>query len=723
MFSGDARADVVVIGAGMAGVMTAWRLAQAGTSVVLLEKNHLATGDTGFTTAFVTRVPDAMLHDIVARHGQEFLQRLFRATREAQDELRRLVKHESIACDWVDCASYDCTYQKHDLVHRQEWEAAKNAEPGVRLLSGDDARAVGESIVSAIRFEGEAFFDVRKFIFGLLERSGARKIKIFEESAALEVSVTQAGVTVVTKHGSVVAQRAVVTTGFPRPSFPEFRTLLTQKTTFALAARFAGQPPFSSDLFWDTQRPYNYYRHRDANSIIIGGADHELGAVRGAKGKEHDALLAFLQRHFPRPYTVTNAWSGSLFETADGLPYIAEHPRYPRKLYVATGFNGNGMVIGALAGMILADLATGRTNVHAKLFDFSRTGATIGAMETATPVNVPVQHEPAARSGLWRWMATLVYVSVLVLPGYVFFSQRGGLSFLQGLDFKTFNLAIFPLVGLYAFTLLWSQFVIGAARSVLRTVVHPKIITFHRRQGVLIFLLAWLHPTLRFFGIGLDQYFKSWNVAPSLVPYLWLGYVQLFLLMLTAGTALLRKLPWLKTRWHTIHYLNYGVFVLVWIHSWFLGSDVRSTNLRYLWWFFAVTALAATAVRIRQAMLKRKTQNGEARSERSRAEHGAQFVPIATIDQFKDRSMVCATVNGKPLALFKVGEQYFCLDNTCSHAGGPLCEGVLEGTVVECPLHASRFDVTTGAVAAGPAHEPQRTYTVRLNGSQIEVAV
>ncbi|MBI4090210.1 MAG: Rieske 2Fe-2S domain-containing protein, partial [Candidatus Kerfeldbacteria bacterium] len=278
-------------------------------------------------------------------------------------------------------------------------------------------------------------------------------------------------------------------------------------------------------------------------------------------------------------------------------------------------------------------------------------------------------------------------------------------------------------VGLYAFTLLWLQFVIGAARSVLRTVVHPAIITWHRRQGILIFLLAWLHPTLRFFGVGLDQYFKSWGVDPSLVPYLWLGYLQLFLLTLTASTALLRKLPWLKTRWHTIHYLNYAVFVMVWIHGWFLGSDVRTTNLRYLWWFFAVTALAATVVRVRQVLSRRQPQASADGSERSSAERVGRFVPVATVDQFKDRAVVCTAVNGKPLALFKVGEQYFCLDNACSHAGAPLCEGTLEGTVIECPLHASRFDLTTGAVVAGPAHEPQPTYPVRVRGNAVEVAV
>lgn len=332
----------------------------------------------------------------------------------------------------------------------------------------------------------------------------------------------------------------------------------------------------------------------------------------------------------------------------------------------------------------------------------------------AGPPDRSFQSHPVSLT-LLRIALLLIWLAVLAMPGYVFFSVRGGLSFLSGVDFQTFNLLIFPLVGLYAFTLLWSQFVIGSARSVLRKLVHPAIITFHRRQGVLIFLLAWLHPTLRFFGIGLDQYFKSWNVTPTLVPYLWLGYLQLFLLTLTAGTALLRKLPWLKTRWHTIHYLNYAVFVLVWIHSWVLGSDVQTTNLRYLWYFFGLTAVASTLVRVLNIVKRRSGSVGSPDRQ--------EFKTVASVGQVKAGQPLCAEVKGKQIAIFMVGGRYYAIDNVCSHAGGPLCEGVLEGTVIECPLHASRFDVTTGAVLTGPAHEPQPTYRVRISGSNVEVAV
>lgn len=70
----------------------------------------------------------------------------------------------------------------------------------------------------------------------------------------------------------------------------------------------------------------------------------------------------------------------------------------------------------------------------------------------------------------------------------------------------------------------------------------------------------------------------------------------------------------------------------------------------------------------------------------------------------------CVTANGRPYAVFKVGGQVFCLDNRCTHVGGPLCEGELDGTVIECPLHGSRFDVRTGQVVGPPARTPVGSY-------------
>ncbi len=81
--------------------------------------------------------------------------------------------------------------------------------------------------------------------------------------------------------------------------------------------------------------------------------------------------------------------------------------------------------------------------------------------------------------------------------------------------------------------------------------------------------------------------------------------------------------------------------------------------------------------------------------------------------------MTCVTVGGRTVALFKVTGKIFCLENRCTHLGGPLCKGRLDGSVVQCPWHGSRFDVRTGAVVGPPARVPVKAYSVTVEGGEI----
>lgn len=78
---------------------------------------------------------------------------------------------------------------------------------------------------------------------------------------------------------------------------------------------------------------------------------------------------------------------------------------------------------------------------------------------------------------------------------------------------------------------------------------------------------------------------------------------------------------------------------------------------------------------------------------------------------------------GKTLALFHIGDKFYAVDNRCTHVGGPLGEGTVEGTVVTCPWHGSRFDVTTGQVVEGPARRPVAMFPVRVQGGAVYVDV
>lgn len=80
-------------------------------------------------------------------------------------------------------------------------------------------------------------------------------------------------------------------------------------------------------------------------------------------------------------------------------------------------------------------------------------------------------------------------------------------------------------------------------------------------------------------------------------------------------------------------------------------------------------------------------------------------------------------VRGTAVAVFNVGGTFYAVANACTHVGGPLGEGRLDGTTVTCPWHGSRFDVTSGQVLQGPARRPVATYPVRVQGDDVFVVV
>ncbi len=100
-----------------------------------------------------------------------------------------------------------------------------------------------------------------------------------------------------------------------------------------------------------------------------------------------------------------------------------------------------------------------------------------------------------------------------------------------------------------------------------------------------------------------------------------------------------------------------------------------------------------------------------------------EFVKVAKTDEIPISQAKLVEVNGNEIAVFNVAGSYHAIDNTCTHVGGPLCEGEIAGTEVTCPWHGAVFDVTSGQVLGPPAGESVARYNVRVEGSDIEVEV
>jgi len=101
----------------------------------------------------------------------------------------------------------------------------------------------------------------------------------------------------------------------------------------------------------------------------------------------------------------------------------------------------------------------------------------------------------------------------------------------------------------------------------------------------------------------------------------------------------------------------------------------------------------------------------------------SNFVSVAEVSDFDNQSAKCVEVEGKSIALFKLGGEFYAIDDTCTHAGGPLSEGNIEGDEIECPWHGAHFNIRSGKVTLDPADEDVNTYDVRLSGDVIEIDV
>lgn len=195
----------------------------------------------------------------------------------------------------------------------------------------------------------------------------------------------------------------------------------------------------------------------------------------------------------------------------------------------------------------------------------------------------------------------------LTLPICIFFHERGGTAFLHAASLKVSLQLLFPLVGLYAFTFVTWQVLLATNLRWLER-LWPNIIQLHRFQGSFALLFAFVHPTFILLAYGLNNYLHFRYTASGLRWWLLPAYTALTIMFATVVTASFawygRNIPW----WRKLHKLNYLVFVLVWLHSWFIGSDVTTSLLKALWIIYLVAVMVSAAGKYRYKFT-REVQN------------------------------------------------------------------------------------------------------------------
>jgi glycine/D-amino acid oxidase-like deaminating enzyme/nitrite reductase/ring-hydroxylating ferredoxin subunit len=349
--------DVAIIGAGITGITAALLLSESGKKVAVLEKERAGSGETGRTTAHVTESLDARYHSIRRHFGLDGARVAAGAMHAAVEQIAALVDKLAIDCDFRRLPGFFYT-EKRNRVADLKSEAASAKDAGLAASWTNDV-PLPFLTRGGVRFENQAQFHPLRYLLGLASRVAG---SIYENVRVHSVEQGDRCI-LETSAGRVTADRVFVATNAPINDIL-LHTRIAPYRTYAFAAPFHGPRP--EGLFWDTAEPYHYTRWQ-GGSIIVGGGDHKVGEHEEGDDRWSE-ILGFARERYG-PLEPSHRWSGQIIEPADGLPYIGAASE---RVFIATGYSGQGMALGTAAAMLATDLIAGRANEAAELFSLQR---------------------------------------------------------------------------------------------------------------------------------------------------------------------------------------------------------------------------------------------------------------------------------------------------------------------------------------------------------------
>jgi glycine/D-amino acid oxidase-like deaminating enzyme/nitrite reductase/ring-hydroxylating ferredoxin subunit len=379
----DITTDILVIGGGIAGLTTAYCLAKAGRTVVLVEDGNIGSGETGRTTAHLTCALDDRYFALEKMFDENTAKLAADSHRAAIEWIAETVQRHAIDCHFKRVDGYLFLHPSDNIeTLEKEYAATRRAGIATELLHSMPSIA-SETAQDCIKFPNQAQFHILLYLKGLADAFVELGGTIYTQTKV--ENFTETTQSVVANGYSISANSIVVATNSPINDLVVMHTKQWAYRTYVIA----GKVPKGSvehALWWDTgdhhsrwiSQPYHYVRLAECDDrydlLIAGGEDHRTGQAGDESINEedrYDALVAWTRQHFPQMETIEYKWSGQVMEPLDSLAYIGKNPG-DDNIFIITGDSGNGMTHGTLGGIIITDIIAGNDNPWIELYNPSR---------------------------------------------------------------------------------------------------------------------------------------------------------------------------------------------------------------------------------------------------------------------------------------------------------------------------------------------------------------
>lgn len=346
---GDTKTNVLIIGGGMAGVLCAYFLEQAGVDYVLLEADTIGSGITKNTTAKITSQHGLIYKQLINHVGIEKSKMYLEANQLALKKFSKLC--EDIDCDFEQKDAY--VYSRFDRRAIEKEVTALN-ELGFKAEYSQEI-ALPFKIAGSIQFKNQAQFNPLKFISGI-----SKDLNIYENTRVKEIGENFA----ITNNGKITAENIIIATHFPIINkHGGYFLKMYQHRSYAIALKNA--PDLDGMYLEETMNGLSFRNYKDM--LIIGGGDHKTGKIGG----NWRVLRDFAETTYPQAVE-EYSWATQDCMTLDSVPYIGRYSKSSENLYVATGFNKWGMTSSMVSAIMLTDMITGKKNEYSPVFSPSR---------------------------------------------------------------------------------------------------------------------------------------------------------------------------------------------------------------------------------------------------------------------------------------------------------------------------------------------------------------
>jgi glycine/D-amino acid oxidase-like deaminating enzyme/nitrite reductase/ring-hydroxylating ferredoxin subunit len=360
----SALADCLIVGGGITGMTAALLLQQAGKKTVIADAHTVGFGTTGGTSAHINTFADTTYIEAESAFGKEGAQLFADAVNEGFGLIKSNINSLKIDCDYESKIGFLYAENEDEVQQLADiYEGAVKVGVPVTYI---EKVPTPVPFQKALSWAEQAQFHPLKYL-AALQSAYLAAGGIILENTRVEKVETNDGI-----HTAVgIRAKAVIYATHMPPNINVFNFECAPYRSYVMAVKLkSGKYPDA--LIYDTQEPYHYVRTHVVDGqelLLVGGNDHKTGH------EDPEKAFTDLEKYARKYYDISSVkyrWSSQYYVPVDGLPYIGQMPLAADSIYCATGYNGNGMMLGSIAGKILSDLVAGKGSKYEKLFSPSR---------------------------------------------------------------------------------------------------------------------------------------------------------------------------------------------------------------------------------------------------------------------------------------------------------------------------------------------------------------